>query len=601
MLGQPNDAANVLGAIGRALAIIEFDPKGNILSANANFCAALGYSESEIKGRHHSMFVDPNLAQSAEYRAFWDKLGRGEFDAREYKRIGKGGREVWIQASYNPVLNARGVVTKVVKVATDVTAQKLANAAFESKLNAISRVQAVIEFTCDGQVVAANDLFLGALGYELGEIKGKHHRMFVEPAYAQSAEYAEFWRKLNAGEYVSAEFKRIGKGGREVWIQASYNPIFDLNGKVNGVVKFATDITERVVAVREIGAGLQRLADNDLERTIERPFGATFEKLRQDFNASISKLRETLISVSAGAAAIRSGSGELSTSADSLAQRTEQQAASLEETAAALDEITVAVRKSAEGAAHASQSVAKANADAKASAAVVREAVSAMDQISKSSQQIGQIIGVIDEIAFQTNLLALNAGVEAARAGEAGRGFAVVAAEVRALAQRSAEAAKEIKSLVLSSSEQVKSGVRLVGDAGQSLERIIEQVVAINDIVGEIASGAHEQSTGLVQVNVAVNQMDQMTQQNAAMVEETTAASHALSQEALGLDNLIRQFRTGAAQDGVAAQLRQAAPHVFAARTPHAPAKGAKPVQAPFNTAPRARAANGDVGEWEEF
>ncbi|HVK82423.1 MAG TPA: methyl-accepting chemotaxis protein, partial [Verrucomicrobiae bacterium] len=266
-----------------------------------------------------------------------------------------------------------------------------------------------------------------------------------------------------------------------------------------------------------------------------------------------------------------------------------------------LDEITGAVRRSAEGAAHASQAVAQANTDAKASAAVVREAVSAMDQISKSSQQIGQIIGVIDEIAFQTNLLALNAGVEAARAGEAGRGFAVVAAEVRALAQRSAEAAKEIKSLVLSSSDQVVSGVRLVGEAGLSLDRIMQQVVEINDIVGEIASGAREQSTGLVEVNVAVNQMDQMTQQNAAMVEETTAASHALSQEALGLDHLIRQFRTGAAVDGVGAQLRQAAPHVFAARAPHASAKNAKSAQASSNTAPRARAANAAAGDWQEF
>jgi methyl-accepting chemotaxis protein len=490
-----SDSKAVLDALSRSLAVIEFDPTGKVLTANENFCKALGYDLGEIKGRHHSLFVEPDYARSADYREFWAKLGRGEYDAREYKRIGKGGKEVWIQASYNPVLNARGKVIKVVKAATDITAEKLRRAETEGKLSAISRAQAVIEFTTGGEILTANENFLNAMGYSLDEIKGRRHSMFVEPAYGQSAEYEEFWRKLNRGEFVAAEFKRIGKGGREIWIQASYNPIFDANGKVVKVVKFATDVTERVMAVNEIAAGLSRLAEQDLEQEIARQFHPSFEKLRADFNRSLDKLRSAMVRIAESAGAIEAGTLEIATASDDLSKRTEQQAASLEETAAALDEITTAVKKSAEGAAHARQVVSTADQDAKNSAHVMRQAVEAMQGIAKSSTQISQIIGVIDEIAFQTNLLALNAGVEAARAGEAGRGFAVVASEVRALAQRSAEAAKEIKGLISNSSIQVESGVKLVAETGQSLERIMTQVADINSVISDIAVGAQEQAT----------------------------------------------------------------------------------------------------------
>jgi methyl-accepting chemotaxis protein len=558
MLGFPlsgaSSATDTLSALDRSLAIIEFDPQGKILTANANFCAALGYALDEIKGRHHSLFVDPTYARTPEYSAFWAKLGRGEFDAQEYLRIGKGGTEVWIQASYNPVRDGRGAVTRVVKVATVITAEKLRNAEFEGKLAAISRVQAVIEFAPSGEVLTANENFLATLGYGLGEIQGQHHRMFVDPAYARSAEYQDFWRKLNAGEFVAAEFKRVGKGGAEVWIQASYNPIFDQAGRVIKVVKFATDVTGRVRAVDAVAAGLAQLAGNNLTYRIDRPVDAAYEKVRGDFNAAAETLEATMSAILDSTSSVGGGAQEIASASSDLSRRTEQQAASLEETAAALDEITATVRRSAEGAKQAFGAASEARADAHRSGEVVREAVSAMDAIESSSRQITQIIGVIDEIAFQTNLLALNAGVEAARAGDAGRGFAVVASEVRALAQRSAEAAKEIKTLIATSSAQVGRGVKLVAQTGEALAEIVTKVAQIDGLISEIASSSQEQATGLAQVNIAVNQMDQVTQQNAGMVEEATAAAASLSNESRELTRLVGQFRMRSAAGEVASR-----------------------------------------------
>ncbi|WP_421934371.1 methyl-accepting chemotaxis protein [Phenylobacterium sp.] len=344
---------------------------------------------------------------------------------------------------------------------------------------------------------------------------------------------------------------------------------------------------EQAHVVSAVGEGLSRLSDGDLLHRLPDDFPAAYVKLRDDFNRAMSGLEEAMLVIAANASSMQNGAGEISGAADDLSRRTEQQAASLEETAAALDEITVTVKKSAAGAEQANAVVNAARGDAERSGAVVSEAVAAMGEIASSSTQISQIIGVIDEIAFQTNLLALNAGVEAARAGDAGRGFAVVASEVRALAQRSAEAAKEIKTLIAASTRQVESGVRLVGETGQALSGIVDKVSEISGLVSEIAASSQEQATGLNQVNAAVNQMDQVTQQNAAMVEQSTAASHSLAQEAQELNRLVARFKTGGAA---------AAPQ-SARRAPPAAAHAPRP-QMRATAQAKARPAE---DSWEEF
>ncbi|MGR6429540.1 methyl-accepting chemotaxis protein [Rhizobium sp. PAMB 3174] len=544
-----SDEKAVLKAIGKSQAIIEFSTDGTVLWANDNFLKALGYTLEEIKGKHHRMFCDPAYTASADYETFWTNLRAGRFDDGEYKRLAKGGKDVWIQASYNPVFSG-GKVYKITKIASDVTAAKLKAAENSGKIDAISRAQAVIEFTPKGEIIDANDNFLNTVGYSRQEIVGKHHSMFCDRDYVRSPDYDTFWQRLAAGQYVADEFKRIGKGGKEVWIQASYNPIFDMNGNVFKVVKFATDVTDRVNAVESLASALGALAKGDLSNTLTTPFPTALERIREDFNTSLSHLRDAMRTVAGNADTIAASAEEIRSASDDLARRTEQQAAAIEETAAALEEITQTVTDSATRAREAGELVANTKSHAEKSGEVVRKAVTAMGEIEASSKEIGNIIGVIDDIAFQTNLLALNAGVEAARAGDAGKGFAVVAQEVRELAQRSANAAREIKTLISNSSSQVTNGVKLVDETGKALTEIVGQVNAINTNVAAIVEGAREQSTGLREINKAVNQMDQNTQQNAAMVEESTAASHGLSREAQILRDLLAGFRFGQDSSG---------------------------------------------------
>ncbi len=345
--------------------------------------------------------------------------------------------------------------------------------------------------------------------------------------------------------------------------------------------------------LQALGDALGRLSEGDLTTEVTSSVASEYQALKSDFNTAVAALREAMSAVVSNTDGIRNGADEIAHASDDLSRRTEQQAASLEQTAAALDELTATVKKSAEGARQASNVVDQAKGEAEHSGQVVRQAVAAMGEIEKSSHQISQIIGVIDEIAFQTNLLALNAGVEAARAGEAGRGFAVVAQEVRALAQRSAEAAKEIKGLISASSAQVGSGVELVGQTGDALHRIVTKVAEIDALVSEIAASAQEQAVGLSQVNTAVNQMDQVTQQNAAMVEESTAATHTLRNEAADLIRLVSAFRIGAPS------AMRSAPRSAPSPRPSASAPALKTMGGRGVSA--MRKAEPTAGEWEEF
>jgi len=355
---------------------------------------------------------------------------------------------------------------------------------------------------------------------------------------------------------------------------------------------------EQSHVVTSLAQALDRLAAGDLTFRLQTVFPGEYEKLGTDFNAAVAKLEEAMRAIATSTSSIRSGSTEISMGADDLSRRTEHQAATLEETAAALDEITATVQKTADGATQGREAVASAKSDAERSGEIVGRAVVAMTEIEKSAREINQIIGVVDEIAFQTNLLALNAGVEAARAGESGKGFAVVALEVRALAQRSAEAAKEIKGLISASTDQVAQGVSLVGEAGQALQRIVTQVTEISGLVGEIAASAKEEALGLVQVNTAVNQMDQVTQQNAAMVEQATAASRVLADEAQELSRLVSRFSVSGLEQSQAQTQPRSAPRAPAAAPPAPRRAMAAAPRAVGNTALAARPSSEG---WEEF
>lgn len=538
------DARSTLASLSKSLAIIEFDLTGNILDANDNFCKALGYAKSEIVGKHHRIFVDPQEASSQSYRDFWVKLASGQFDQGQYKRFGKSGQPIWIEASYNPVFRGDKPY-KVVKIATDITAAKLKSMDDDGKLAALSRSQAVIEFTPDGTILTANENFCQTLGYRLNEIVGKHHSMFCEAAYATSPDYRDFWRSLGKGEFKSNEFLRIGKGGTKVYIQATYNPIFDEKGTVIKVVKFATDVTGRVTAVDSIAQGLERLADCNMGTMLDEPLIPEFEHLRSAFNTSISKVREMLSEVLTLTTAVSTNGQKMREDSSSLAQRSDQQTALLEQTSTALEQITVTITEAVSRTGGTRNLVRDARQAAMESTKVVGFTVDAMSRIEGASKEISNIISVIDEIAFQTNLLALNAGVEAARAGESGKGFAVVAQEVRELAQRSAKAAREISTLITKSSEEVTEGVRLVGETGSALNRISTFVESIDSNIEAITAAANEQSIRLADISSAVGKLDHVTQENASMVSGINAISEALFNGAAKLTQLANRFQLG--------------------------------------------------------
>jgi methyl-accepting chemotaxis protein len=595
------DASATLAALSKSQAMIEFALDGTILTANENFLAAMGYSLGEIEGQHHRMFVDPAYAQGTEYAEFWRRLGRGEFDSGEYKRFGKGHREVWIQASYNPVFDKRGKPVKVVKIAADVTAQKLAATDAHGQIAAIGRAQAVIEFNLDGTIITANDNFCKAMGYGLDEIQGRHHRMFVDPTYAASNDYQQFWETLRRGESMAAEYRRLGKGNKEVWIQASYNPIFDLNGKPYKVVKYATDATDataRKEAVKVLGAQLAKLAEGDLTSAIDTAFSGDLENVRVAYNSTVGTMRDIVGRLLSASSSLKTATGEILSGANDLADRTTKQAAAVEQTSAALEQLAGTVGENAKRASSASAKAKLVSQTAADTNGVMKEANDAMERISTSSTKISNIIGLIDDIAFQTNLLALNASVEAARAGDAGKGFAVVAVEVRRLAQSAAGASAEVKALIEQSSTEVTTGSRKVAEATQKVMSMLEGIHENGVLIEEITHATTEQSNSIRELTSAVRQVDEMTQHNAALVEETNAAIEQTESQAVELDRIVDVFVV----DG---KSERSSPAAALAGRPKSPAVSRPPRSLGSASAARTYLADGNAAlksdEWNEF
>jgi len=553
-------AMSVLDAINRVQAVIEFQLDGTIVHANQNFLAAVGYTLEEIVGQHHRIFCEPGYAASSEYQQFWQHLGDGEFHSGEFKRRAKGGRDIWIAASYNPVLGPDGKPVKVIKFATDITAQKIAAAEFKGKRDAVNRVQAIIEFDLHGRVLTANDNFLNVMGYALEEVQGQHHRIFCDSAFVHSPEYLAFWERLGRGEFNAGEYRRVTKSGKDVWILASYNPIFDAEGKPVKVVKFATDITEQkklsaesrgkldalgrsqaviefdmrghVLSVNHnflrtmgytedevVGAHHSLFCDEDLVKSAQyRNFWAALGQ--GEFQSGLFKRRgkhDADIWILATYNPILDINGKaykvvkFAMDVTDQVQREMLVSEKVQAISGVLNKLTQSIGDIADGSQETAGIAGQTQVEAADGSKLLARSRDAIVAIQKSSGDVRDIIDTISDIASQTHLLAFNAAIEAARAGEHGYGFSVVANEVRKLAEKSAVATREIAKLINDTINRVDEGTRLSGEVEAAFERIVRSVARTSESIGQIHASTSAQANATHDASALLTELETIT------------------------------------------------------------------------------------------
>lgn len=572
-----------MNAINASTAYIEFLPDGTILKANDLFLKTLKYSIQEVEGKHHRMFCDPNYVRSQEYEKFWLNLKNGLSHIGEFKRFARDGSEVWIQANYTPVRDEKGNVVKVIKLATDITEQKIRNMDYQGQLEAIGRSNAVIEFNMDGTVITANENFLKVTGYTLSEVKGKHHRMFVDAEYARSSEYRNLWDNLNRGEYFVGTFTRINKRGEEIFLQASYNPIVDMDGKPVKVVKYAMDMTEVIRLIKAMSKGdLSQRCDTTRDNT----------GLTSEINKTLDNLNSVLVNIAQGADVVAKSSdllqkktndmkrntGEVSTAISQMAKGAQDQASRTDESSKLINHVMASSNDMEKKANFIIKTAEKGLESSNQGMKTVKVLVNNMNGIKESAgqtaqsinvltkrtEEIGRTLNVITDIASQTNLLALNAAIEAARAGDAGRGFAVVAEEIRKLAEDSRKSAVEIEKIIGDVQKDTQAAAKAIETMESSVREGNKSSVEAEVIFQEIAKSSEETFGASKEIQVATSsQKDSISsvvkniEQIVVVSEETAAGTQQVASSSQQMSGGMTEIaKAGDELSAVAAELQ---------------------------------------------